>query len=130
MSRSYFRKRFAQTVPEDRADALYDQYIVPTPGKIWWDGIVHATPINWTNPERAPLLLIGGEIDLIADASMTRKIFRKQSQAPSITEYKEFAGRSHWTGIDAGWEQVADYALGWAVGHARAGKVSPISKAA
>ena len=43
MSRRYFRKRFAQLVPEDQADALYDEYIIPTPGKIWWDGIVSAT---------------------------------------------------------------------------------------
>ncbi|MDF7776427.1 alpha/beta hydrolase [Sphingomonas sp. AOB5] len=130
MSRNYFKNRFAQTAPKDQADALYDRYIVPTPGRVYWNGVVGVIKINWKNPARAPLLLIGGEKDLIADASMTRAIYKKQLQAPSITEYKEFAGRSHWTGIDAGWEQVADYALGWAVGHARAQKVTPISKAA
>jgi pimeloyl-ACP methyl ester carboxylesterase len=131
MSRNFFKNRFAQTAPRDQADALYDRYIVPTPGRVYWNGVIGALKINWKNPKRAPLLLIGGELDLIADASMTRKIFAKQKQAPAITEYKEFAGRSHWTGIDKGWEQVADYALGWAVGHARAGRtVTPISKAA
>src|SRR5215217_2347041 len=90
MSRSYFRNRFAQLVPDDQADALYDRYIVPTPGKIWWDGIVNATPIRWDNPDRAPLLLIGGELDLIADASMTQAIYEKQKQAPSLTELKIF----------------------------------------
>ncbi len=35
------------------ADALYDRYIVPTPGKVYWDGIVNKTPIRWDNADRA-----------------------------------------------------------------------------
>jgi len=80
---------------------------------------VHATPIRWDNPDRAPLLLIGGELDLIADASMTQAIYEKQRQAASLTEIKIFPGRSHWTLLDPGWEEVADYALDWAVRNAR-----------
>ena len=130
MSRGYFRNRFAQTAPKDQADALYDRYIVPTPGRVYWNGVINAIKIDWKNPNRAPLLLIGGELDLIADASMTRAIFKKQRQSPSLTEYKEYPGRSHWTGIDAGWEQVADDALEWAVAHARPDKIATISRAA
>ena len=128
MSRSYFRKRFAQLVPGDQANALYDRYIVPTPGKVYWDGIVHKTPIQWDNPERAPLLLIGGELDLIADASMTQAIYEKQKQAPSLTEIKIFPGRSHWTLLDPGWEDVADFALDWAVHNARPAKVRQVAE--
>lgn len=119
MSRSFFHHRFAQLVPEGEADALYDQYIVPTPGMVYWDGVVNTIPIRWDNPERAPLLLIGGELDLIADPSMTKAIYNKQKQAPSLTELKIFSGRSHWTLLDPGWEEVADYALDWAVRNAR-----------
>lgn len=119
MSRKFFRTRFAQLVPEGEADALYDRYIVPTPGKVYWDGVVGKIPIDWDNPDRAPLLLIGGELDLIADASMTQAIYRKQSRAASATEIKIFPGRSHWTLLDPGWEEVADFALDWAVRNAR-----------
>ena len=92
------RHRFAQTIPAGQADALYDRYIVPTPGKVYWDGIISAAgKIRWDNPDRAPLLLIGGAIDLIADASMTQAIYEKQKLAPSRTELKIFPGRSHWT---------------------------------
>ena len=115
---------------KDKADALYDRYIVPTPGKVYWDGVIGPVAINFKNPARPPLLLIAGEIDLIADASMTRAIFAKQRQAPSKTEYKEFAGRSHWTCVDDGWEAVADYALDFAVTNARASTVTPIRNAA
>ncbi|HYE42023.1 MAG TPA: alpha/beta hydrolase [Caulobacteraceae bacterium] len=120
MSRRYFETRFAQTAPKDRAAELYERYIVPTAGKVYWDGLTKAAgAIDWKNPRRAPLLLIGGDLDLIADASMTRAIYRKQKRAPSKTELKIFQGRSHWTGIDAGWETVADYALDWALANAR-----------
>jgi len=129
MSRRFFRNRFAQTAPKDEADALYDRYIVPTAGLVYWNGIFNTIKINWTNPARAPLLVIGGELDLIADASMTRKIYKKQSQAPSRTELRIFPGRSHWTGIDKGWEEVADFALDWALRNARAGKAAPVEAA-
>ncbi|GAA0639752.1 alpha/beta hydrolase [Brevundimonas lenta] len=121
MTRKFFGERFAQTAPRDQVDALYDRYIVPTPGKVYWDGVTGASGhITWDNPRRAPLLLIGGELDLIADASMTRGIYNKQKQAPSRTDLKIFEGRSHWTCMDAGWETVADYALDWAVENQRA----------
>jgi pimeloyl-ACP methyl ester carboxylesterase len=119
MSRRFFRKRFAQTAAADQADALYDRYIVPTPGRVYLDGVIGAMKINWTNPRRAPLLMIGGGKDLIADAAMTRAIFAKQRSAPSPTEYREFSDRSHWTTIDLGWEEVADSAIEWAEQHQR-----------
>jgi pimeloyl-ACP methyl ester carboxylesterase len=121
MSRKFFATRFAQTVPPAQVDAMYDRYIVPTPGKIYWDGLVSAAgKIRWDNPNRAPLLLIGGGIDLIAQAKMTKAMFEKQRQAPSNTELKIYPNRSHWTCIQPGWEEVADFALDWAVKNARA----------
>jgi len=128
MSRRFFATRFAQTAPRGQVDALYDRYVVPTAGRVYWDGITGASGrIRWNNPDRPPLLLIGGELDLIADASMTRAIFRRQKRARSRTDLKIFAGRSHWTCMDAGWEGVADYALDWAIDQAggRAPGVGP-----
>jgi pimeloyl-ACP methyl ester carboxylesterase len=120
MTRDFFGKRFAQTVPADQVNAVYDRYVVPTPGKVYWDGLLNvAGKITWTNPDRAPLLLIGGGIDRIAEAKMTKAIFEKQKLAPSKTELKIFEDRSHWTCIEPGWEQVADLALDWAVANAR-----------
>lgn len=121
MSRRFFARRFAQTVAAADADALYDRYIVPTPGKVYWDGIINPIKIRWDNPQRAPMLLIAGGKDLIADASMTRAIFRKQSRAPALTELRVFPERSHWTTLDKGWEAVADLALDWAVKNGRSG---------
>lgn len=128
MSRTFFRTRFAQTAPREESETLYDRYIVPTPGRVYWNGVINPMKIQWDNPNRAPLLLIGGEVDLIADASMTAAIYEKQKQAPSATALKIFPGRSHWTCIDAGWETVADAALEWAVANARSTNVTPIAE--
>lgn len=120
MSRTFFGKRFANTLPPEKVDEYYDRYIVPTAGKVYWDGILSSVgKINWDNPDRAPLLLIGGGRDLIADASMTRSIYDKQKRASSPTALKIFEDRSHFTCIDPGWEEVADFALDWALHHAR-----------
>ena len=129
MSRQFFGTRFAQTILPEQRHTLYDRYIVPTPGKVYWDGLLNtAGKIRWDNPDRAPLLLIGGGKDLIAAASMTKAIYEKQKRAPSLTELRIFPDRSHWTCMDPGWEQVADFALEWAVRNARAptGKVRPL----
>ncbi len=38
--------------------------------------------------------------------------------AKTVTDYKEFEGRSHYIVGQDGWEEVADYALAWATEHA------------
>ncbi|THV12688.1 alpha/beta hydrolase [Rhizobium rhizophilum] len=120
MSRKFFADRFANTLPRDLVDYYYDRFVVPTAGKVYWDGILTSVgKIHWDNPNRAPLLLIGGGIDLIADATMTKAIYLKQKRAGSDTALKIFEERSHFTCIDPGWEEVADYALDWAVRHAQ-----------
>lgn len=115
MSLNFFRTRFAQTIPADLVEAEYERYIVPTAGRVYWDGVINPIKIDFAGQNRAPLLLIGGGKDLIADASMTRAIYNKQKQAKAVTALKIFEDRSHWTLGDAGWEEVADYALNWAV---------------
>jgi alpha-beta hydrolase superfamily lysophospholipase len=130
MSRKFFGTRFAQVVPSAQVDAMYDQYIVPTPGKIYWDGLISAAgKIRWDNPDRAPLLLIGGGIDLIAQAKMTEALFKKHNRAPSKTELKIYPNRAHWTCLQEGWEEVADFALDWAAKNARGPSVRPLKAA-
>ena len=103
-------------MPRDQVDYQFNRYIVPTAGKVYWDGVVSggAGAITWNSKTRAPLLLIGGGIDKIAPASMTKAIFSKQKRAKSLTELKIYADRSHYLCAEPGWEEVADYSLSWA----------------
>jgi len=118
MSLDFFRTRFGQTIPTEQAEDACNRYIVPTPGRAYWTGVIKPMKIDWAAQNRAPLLLIGGGKDLIADASMTEAIYRQQKRAASTTALKIFEDRSHWTLMDEGWEAVADLALNWAVDQA------------
>jgi pimeloyl-ACP methyl ester carboxylesterase len=74
--------------------------------------------VNFRNENRAPLLFIaGGEDNLMPPA--VNQSNAKHYRTNSVTDYKEFPGRSHYTVGQDGWEEVADYALEWAVAHAK-----------
>lgn len=113
---------FANTLSEAEAREAYARFAIAAPERaIFQAALSNVTPgslayINFKNPDRGPLLVIGGEKDVIMPASLSRKIYRKHSVSPAITEYKEFAGRSHFIIGEKGWEEVADYALDWAIG--------------
>ena len=132
MTKKFFAERFANGLPPDQVDAQFARYIVPTAGKIYWDGLLvgGAGPITWNSRTRAPLLLIGGGADLIAPASMTKAIYDKQKRATSKTELKIYPDRSHYLCIGPGWEEVADFALAWAEENQRGGKAATKSQAA
>ena len=55
---------------------------------------------------------------------MTKAIYEKQKQAASATEFKLYPERCHWTCAEPGWEEVADFALEWAVRNATARKAA------
>jgi pimeloyl-ACP methyl ester carboxylesterase len=124
MTRKFFKQRFGSGLPEDLKDDMFDRYIVPTAGKVYWDGILAAKPLQWKNPKRPPLLLIGGGKDLIADGSMTKANYKRQKRAPSRTDFKLYPDRSHTTCLEPGWEAMADFALEWALANASA--VTPL----
>jgi alpha-beta hydrolase superfamily lysophospholipase len=77
-----------------------------------------ATQIDFHNDTRAPLLILGGGKDHTVGAASTRANFKLQSKSQAVTEYKEYADRSHYTCGEPGWEAVADHALEWAVAQA------------
>ncbi len=114
-------KVVARTLSESEARGEFEREVVPAPGRaIFQAALSNVTPnstatINFRNNARAPLLFIGGEKDVLMPAALNRKNFRKYSASSAITEYHEFPGRSHYIIAEKGWEEVAQYALDWAL---------------
>jgi pimeloyl-ACP methyl ester carboxylesterase len=117
-----FRYAFGNTLTEEESLEVYDRYAVPGAGGVLWEGAManmkRHSPfrIHWAKPDRAPLLILGGGSDHVVPPGLSRSIF-KHYTGPATVEYKEFPGRSHYTCGQDGWEEVADYALTWAVEH-------------
>jgi pimeloyl-ACP methyl ester carboxylesterase len=123
-----FHYAFTNTLSEEASLAVYERYAIGAPGNwVWAYGLLaNITPghqdtwVNYKNDDRAPLLFIGGSEDHIMPPSVN-KSNAKHYKSNTSTEYKEYAGRDHWTCAADGWEEVADDALEWAVAHAGQG---------
>jgi pimeloyl-ACP methyl ester carboxylesterase len=112
---------FANTLSESEARVEYEREVIPASGRaIFQAALSNVTSdslatINFANRSRVPLLFIGGEKDVIMPAALNRKNFKKYQAGSAVTEYKEFPGRSHYIIAEQGWEEVAQYALNWAI---------------
>lgn len=112
----HFQYTFANGLPLEEQRAGYDRDIVPDSRRLARGALSRAARVDFQRPY-APLLMIAGEKDHIMPASLNRSNFKRYRKSPSRTEFKEFPGRTHYTIIAGrGWEEVADYALEWAIG--------------
>ena len=116
-----FHYAFTNTLSEEESAAVYARYAVPGPGRVLFQAALAnlnphaATRVDFGNDTRAPLLVIAGGVDHVSPVAVNRATARLQGESEAITAYKEFPGRSHYTLGQPGWEEVADYALAWAL---------------
>jgi pimeloyl-ACP methyl ester carboxylesterase len=118
---------FTNTFSEEESLALYERYHIPASGAIFWgSALANIHPgeddnhVNYENPDRAPLLFISGSEDHLMPPKIQRSNAKHYKAEGLITEVKEYEGMSHLLPAQEGWEEVADYALEWALEHARA----------
>jgi alpha-beta hydrolase superfamily lysophospholipase len=75
------------------------------------------TKVDFHKDDRAPLLVIGNDQDHTVPASVSKEAAKRLGKSKAVVDYKEFAGRGHFSAGAPGWEAVADYALDWADRH-------------
>jgi pimeloyl-ACP methyl ester carboxylesterase len=124
-SRKQFKYGFANTMTQQESDAIYDRYYVPSANRVLYDIALSnlsrnaPTEVDFNKSDRAPLLMIAFEHDHVVPPKPIRHNASKYKAG--TVAYTEFPGRPHFPGAP-GWEEVADYALSWAVEHAAAGR--------
>jgi pimeloyl-ACP methyl ester carboxylesterase len=122
-----FHYAFTNALTEQQSARAYERYHIPAPGSWVWNGLLaNLTPgrqdtwVNYDNGDRAPLLFIAGGEDHIMPPPVNKSNAKHYGKSGAVTEYKEFAGRCHFTVGQDGWRDVADYALSWAIDNATA----------
>ena len=130
LTKKQFHWCFTNSLSREDSDKVYERYYIPGSARPFFQaGYANFNPravtkVDYRNPKRPPLLLVTGTEDRICPPAVLRANFKKQREAPSATDSKEYPGRCHFPGQD-GWEEVADYILSWTTEHADRAAPSP-----
>jgi len=111
MSFKQFQYAFVNTLSDEEAHAAYDRYTVPESRGVPVSSLGLAGKVDFRKLRR-PLLITAGAEDHIVPPVLNRLNY-KRYKAPSVTDFKEFAGRDHFGIGSSGWQEIADYCLEW-----------------
>ncbi|WP_369371243.1 alpha/beta hydrolase [Promicromonospora sp. Populi] len=126
ISKAHFHFTFGNDLPRPESDALWEQFAVPSYNRVFFEGVASVlnekggvTHVDYARADRAPFLVLTGEIDHVVPPAIGRAIVAKYTatDSPAVVEYREYAGRTHRLVSQPGWEEIADYALAWATSH-------------
>ena len=128
ISKAHFHYTFANDLSRTASDELWEEFAINSVNRVFFEGVAAAfneqggvSHVDYARADRAPLLILTGEIDHVVPPAVGRAIVKKYaaSGSPALVEYREFPGRTHRIVSQDGWQEVADYALDWAVAHAK-----------
>lgn len=114
-----FRYGFGNALTPEESKELFEAWSIPSPGKPLFEAasanfFPHSpAKVDTGNPDRGPLLIIGGGHDHTVPASISKSTYKLENRSPDVTELKVFDDRGHSLAIDHGWREVADYVLDW-----------------
>ncbi|MBI1228417.1 MAG: alpha/beta fold hydrolase [Bacteroidetes bacterium] len=112
-SREWYHYSFFNNLSRAESDKEFDKIAVPESRTVARNTLLKSfAKVEFSKPHN-PLLFIGGENDNIFPASFTKRIAGSYKHKGSIVDFKSFEGRSHYIAGEQGWEEVADYILGW-----------------
>lgn len=125
ISKGHFHFTFGNDLTRAESDTIWAEQAVPSYNTLFFEGVASAisgkgvTAVDVAKADRAPLLVLTGELDHVVPPAIGRAIVKKHRStgSPAVVDYKEFAGRTHRIVSQDGWEEVADYSLAWALTH-------------
>jgi pimeloyl-ACP methyl ester carboxylesterase len=106
----------------EESDRVYDRFAVPAADHLLFQTELAnfnpfaETEVNLRRNKRPPLLLVAGEHDHVVPPSVVKANFRLYRDSMAVTEYREFAGRTHFMIGQQGWQEVADQVIDWSRG--------------
>lgn len=127
LTEKQFRYGFTNTFTDEAAKAAYERYPIPCANRVLFQLALanfpweNATKVDFRKPDRAPLLFVYGEEDHVVPARVGAKLAKKHGRSIAPVDYRSYPGRAHFTMVQEGWEELADFVLDWAVEHAAAG---------
>jgi pimeloyl-ACP methyl ester carboxylesterase len=107
-----FEYAFVNGLAPAEQHAAYDQQVVPESRRLGRGVLSNAARVDFKR-KTAPLLMFAGSSDHIIPAGLNRTNFAKYKNNPSVTEFKEFPGRTHYGIGQMGWEEMAGFVAAW-----------------
>ncbi len=114
-----FRYSFGNALSDEDSDVLYEQWVVPSPGRPLFEAAAaNVSPhsplkVDTDNDDRGPLLLVMGGQDHTVPEAITKSTLKQYKHSTAVTDLVEFEDRGHSLTIDAGWQEVAQASLDW-----------------
>jgi pimeloyl-ACP methyl ester carboxylesterase len=112
MDEEMFKTSFANGLEESKFSSEYAKHIIPSSRKLPRGALTEESKIDYSK-KRGPLLLISGEDDRIIPPSVSRANYNEYEKEAGLTEYKEFAGKSHYIIAEKGWQDVVTFSQNW-----------------
>lgn len=115
-----YKYSFTNGLSDSFSEDAYDKFYIPGPTRpLIQAGLANfnlraPTKVDYKNPNRGPLLFVAGGQDHTVPASVNKENAFKYHTL-SVTDYREFHDRNHFTIGADGWEEIADFCLDWAV---------------
>ena len=91
-----------------------ETHLVPESRRIFWQLMTRAAEVDFRNPHRAPLLLVGCGKDRCLPAETQRRNWERYAGSPAPTDFAWFPELTHMSIAEPGHEALAAYCLAWA----------------
>ena len=112
MSLKRFQYTFTNGLPLAIQQWAYERYAVPESRRVAGGTLTGTAAIDFSRVH-PPLLLVAGSNDHLIPASLNKSNWNRYKASPSVTDFKEFAGRTHFVIGQEGWQDVAGFIAAW-----------------